>query len=192
MPSKKPSETTQLRIIGGEHRGRKITVPVCEQLRPTHDRVRETVFNWLQPVISGSYCLDAFAGSGALGFEALSRGAKRAVFVESNATQARAIESNRGQLGFTDSASVVCTSWPGVPLSDQFDIVFLDPPFDSDLIGPVWQTLIDQNALTENCWVYIEHGIDKKPTIPTGFSCHRSKQTKQVVYALYCRSFAQN
>jgi 16S rRNA (guanine966-N2)-methyltransferase len=187
MPSKPPTKNTALRIIGGKWRGRKLTIPVRPGLRPTHDRVRETLFNWLQPVITDSRCLDAFAGSGALGFEALSRGAAQAIFVENDRMQAQAIEKNATELQ-SIHAHVIQSTWPGVKLSDEkLDVVFLDPPFHSGLIDVVWNELISQQLLTNTAWVYIEHAADEKPTIPDGFHCHREKQTKQVVYGLFRR-----
>lgn len=187
MPSRSKKTNTALRIIGGKLRGRKLSVPVRPGLRPTHDHVRETLFNWLQPVVVDSRCLDAFAGSGALGFEALSRGAASTVLVENDREQAQAIDKNSQALEL-ENAHVIQSMWPGVKLpSGQFDIVFLDPPFNSGLIDVVWNELISQNSLAKNCWVYVEHATDETPIIPTGFSCHREKRTKQVVYGTYQR-----
>ena len=187
MLSTKKIEYTELRIIGGAFRGRKLEVPVCAGLRPTHNRIRETVFNWLQPVILESRCLDAFAGSGALGFEALSRGAAYSFFVENDRIQAQGIEKNAKKLG--TQATIIQSSWPGVKLSsEKFDIVFLDPPFNSGLIDVAWNELLSQHLLADNCWIYLEHSTNEKPVIPAGFDSYRSKQTKQVVYSLYTPS----
>lgn len=187
MPSKLKIKKTALRIIGGKWRGRKLTVPVRPSLRPTHDRVRETLFNWLQPVVADSCCLDAFAGSGALGFEALSRGAAQVLFVESDEIQAQAIETNAQELDFTNW-QVITSAWPEVKLPNKkFNLVFLDPPFQSGLIDVVWHELVSKQWLTDDAWVYTEHAVDEKPAVPKGFRCHREKRTKQVVYALFSR-----
>jgi 16S rRNA (guanine966-N2)-methyltransferase len=139
----------------------------------------------LQPVIVDSHCLDAFAGSGALGFEALSRAAADCLFVENDRVQAKAIESN-AQASELDNASVIQSTWPGVKLpSKKWDVVFLDPPFNSGLIDVVWNELIMQQQLADTCLVYIEHATAEQPAIPSGFECYREKRTKQVVYALY-------
>ena len=98
MTSSNKAEKTELRIVGGSLRGRKIEVPVRPGLRPTHDRVRETLFNWLQSVIVDANCLDAFAGSGALSFEALSRGAKHSVLVENDRVQAKSFGNELGKI----------------------------------------------------------------------------------------------
>jgi 16S rRNA (guanine966-N2)-methyltransferase len=189
MPSRKKSETTVLRIIGGALRGRKLMIPVCEGLRPTHDRIRETLFNWLQPIVIGSHCLDAFAGSGALGFEAVSRGAASAVFVENDAEQAAALLENAETLKIKNKVEVLQGGWPKQKLpADKFNLVFLDPPFGKGWIEVVWERLLSQTCLTDQCWVYVEHGIEEKPSIPDGFSCYRAKQTKQVAYSLWYRA----
>jgi 16S rRNA (guanine966-N2)-methyltransferase len=187
MLSTKKIEYTELRIIGGAFRGKKLEVPVCPGLRPTNNRIRETLFNWLQPLILDSHCLDAFAGSGALGFEALSRGAVHSVFIENNPTQAQGIEKNAKKL--QTQTTIIQSAWPGVKLPNKkFDIVFLDPPFNSGLIDVAWNELLSQNLLADNCWIYLEHSTNEKPTIPASFDSYRSKQTKQVVYSLYTRS----
>ena len=96
----------------------------------------------------------------------------------------KALETNSEK--FKVNANVIQSAWPGVKLPQQkFDLVFLDPPFKSGLIDVVWNELISQHLLAENCWVYLEHGIDEEPIIPKGFARHRSKQTKQVAYSLY-------
>ena len=190
MPSHKKNETTELRIIGGTLRGRKLIVPVCVGLRPTHDRVRETLFNWLQSVVTDCCCLDAFAGSGALGFEAIARGASSCFFVESGREQARALEKNAQRFEVSDQVQVRHGAWPALKLPPKkFDLVFLDPPFNSGLIDVVWNELLTQGYLAKECYVYIEHSVNEEPVIPAGFSCYKNKRTKQVVYALYKHSY---
>ena len=120
----------EIRIIGGQWRGRKLKVPVVQGLRPTPDRVRETVFNWLMPVIHGAYCLDAFAGSGAFGFEALSRGAAHVVMVDSIPKVVQLLQETLGSLK-ADNADVYCAKVPQQlkPPTTRFNVVFLDDFF---------------------------------------------------------------
>lgn len=188
MSSPKKNETTSLRVIGGRFRSQKITVPVQPGLRPTHDRVRETLFNWLQPMVWNSSCLDAFSGSGALAFEAVSRGSSQAVLVEQDAVQAKALQKNAENLKIENQVDVINSAWPNIKLTGKtFNLVFLDPPFNSGLIYPTWLQLIDSDVLADECWVYVEYGVDESIAIPEGFECYRSKKTKQVVYELYRR-----
>ena len=119
----------EVRIIGGQWKGRKLRFPAREELRPTLGRVRETLFNWLAPTITGAHCLDLFAGSGALGFEALSRGAAEVTFVEKDRKAAHALRNNIAQLG----ASGIVVSRPAARFLEssrnRYDIIFFDPPF---------------------------------------------------------------
>ncbi len=129
--SARPSASNTLRIIGGDHRGRKLRFLDARGLRPTGDRIRETLFNWLQNDISGSHCLDMFAGSGALGFEAASRGAAQVHMIEYNPRVAAQLSDNCELLRIQDRVHVhkgSALSWVGKN-ADVFDIVFIDPPF---------------------------------------------------------------
>lgn len=146
-----------LRIIGGEWRSRKLAFPDNPQLRPTPDRVRETLFNWLQNDIYQARCLDLFAGSGALGFEALSRGAAHCVFVESHGPSLQKIKENI-QLLKTDKASVSGMDALGYlkETTEKFDLVFLDPPFDSNLWLPVLDMMNQRQLLNARARVYVE------------------------------------
>ncbi len=181
--------SNQLRIIGGEWRGRKLRFPEVEGLRPTSDRVRETLFNWLQPVIHGARCLDLFAGSGALGLEALSRGAAAVQFIDSDK---RAVESLRQNLNLLkdDRASVIqgeaLAFLRGTP--QPYDVVFLDPPFRQALLTPCLQLLCDGGWLSENARLYIEVEQELgEPQLPDGWKMVRSKQAGQVIYGLAVR-----
>lgn len=130
-----------VRIIGGDWRSRRIPVPAGVDLRPTPDRVRETLFSWLNPVLPGSVCLDLFAGTGVLGFEALSRGAARAVFVENHRIAAAALE--RWQQQLDAEAAIVCVdamTYLARPTGGPFDIVFVDPPY-AVAVEPVLEAL---------------------------------------------------
>lgn len=143
-----------VRIVGGKWRRRRIELPQDADLRPTPDRVRETLFNWLDPVIAGSRCLDLFAGSGALAFEALSRGASEAVLVEQSRRAADALERHRDQL--TADAEIVCASAEDYLRRNDpaaFDIVFVDPPYSVD-VTPILESLASK--LTPGARVYLE------------------------------------
>ncbi|MFV9616114.1 MAG: 16S rRNA (guanine(966)-N(2))-methyltransferase RsmD, partial [Gammaproteobacteria bacterium] len=129
------------RIIGGKWRGRKITFDDAEGLRPTTDRIRETVFNWLQPYIYQGFCLDVFAGSGVLGFEALSRGAEKVVFIESNKNTVKNLKQNCKRLDaeaaviFHQDALIWLRSTQQEQVKQKFNLIFLDPPFHCDLLA---------------------------------------------------------
>lgn len=176
--------TGKLRIIGGKWRGRKLSVPVSPQLRPTPDRARETLFNWLQPVITGACCLDLFAGTGVLGFEALSRGAARVVMVESNAHLVKLLHEQRRKLG-TDSAEIMCASaleWLQSN-SDCFNIVFLDPPFRESLLETICAALVKGEHLQPGALVYMES--EPGPTSGAGdFKVIKQSRAGQVQYRL--------
>lgn len=145
----------KVRIIGGQWRSRVIKFESTLALRPTPDRVRETLFNWLSHHIVDARCLDLFAGSGALGFEALSRGASQVVAVESESRVARSLVQNKANLG-ADGLSVFCQSFPFEVDWEPFDIVFLDPPYQKGLYEPALAWLIDNHLLKEDAFVYIE------------------------------------
>lgn len=139
------------------HRRRWLEFPDADGLRPTPDRVRETLFNWLGQNMTGRRCLDLFAGSGALGFEAVSRGADEVVMVESNRQAFRALQENSKKLACTNIV-LRCEDGPGFVRRDsgKYDVIFLDPPFQSDILPGVLPLL--GNRLTENGLVYVESG----------------------------------
>ncbi len=179
----------EVRIIGGEWRGRKLHFPPSAGLRPTPDRVRETVFNWLQFELAGKRCLDLFAGSGALGFEALSRAAGEVVFVERDAGSVRAIRDMLAQLG-CDRGRVEqedALAWldQGPPASKPFDIVFLDPPYGEAWL-PVLAEKLDRGGwLAPGAWIYLEDAAARgKPRLPAGWTLLRSKRAGDVGYHL--------
>ena len=180
--------TGSCRIIGGKWRGRKITFDDAAGLRPTTDRIRETVFNWLQPYVYQSHCLDCFAGSGALGFEALSRGADKVVFIESNRSTVKNLKQNCNQL---DAAAVTIfyedtLSWLQSVRQDQhFDLVFLDPPFHSDLLEKCSVLLSNSGILAEDAIIYVEHAIDADVSLPDNWLCLKQKTAGQVSYKLF-------
>lgn len=173
-----------VRIIAGQWRSRRLPFPPIPGLRPTPDRVRETLFNWLAPHIHGTRCLDVFAGSGALGFEALSRGAAHAVFLDASRPVIDALVKNAQLLKTTDYETYCgdATTWLSKRPTQPFDIVFLDPPYSLSLLGPCLTLLRDNQLLTEHAFVYVE---DNQP-IPDfpGFSKHRELKAGQVWAAL--------
>lgn len=165
MPKKKqPNKTKKgsntLRIIGGEWRSRKLTIIDAPGLRPTPDRVRETLFNWLQMDIRNARCLDLFTGSGALGLEALSRGAREVVFVEKNAAIVNQLRENLAILN-TESEVLQADALSYLdhldPSTEAFDVIFLDPPYRQGLLEKSLKRLSAKNAINSNTLIYLEH-----------------------------------
>ena len=176
----------QLRIIGGRWRGRKLAFPDLPGLRPTGDRLRETLFNWLAPTLEGSRCLDLFAGSGALGLEAASRGAARVVMVDRAPAAVRQLEAHRDTL-----AAEVVELVAGDALAylngaaEPFEVVFLDPPFGEGLLEPCCQALAEGGWLAPGAAVYLEsERALGEPRLPEGWRIHRAKQAGEVAYYL--------
>jgi 16S rRNA (guanine966-N2)-methyltransferase len=175
-----------LRIIGGTWRGRKLRFPASEAIRPTPDRVRETLFNWLGAAVRGAQCLDLFAGSGALGLEALSRGAAQVTFVERDANAARAL-------------SMLLTEWQAANarveradalrylagVARPLDIVFLDPPFASQLLSQAAVLLDERHWLKSGALIYVEcAACDDLPQLPASWQPLKAKQAGEVGYHL--------
>ena len=153
-----------LRIIGGEWRGRRIRFPGTGGIRPTPDRVRETLFNWLAAVVPGSRCLDLFAGSGNVSIEALSRGAAKAVLIDESPRAAAVIRDNLSRLGLSGRAEV----WTApvlrslrklAKLAETFDLVFLDPPYDREWVGMSLKQISQCNLLNQTGTVVAEHSV---------------------------------
>lgn len=147
-----------IRIIGGEWRGRRLPVADAPGLRPSGDRARETLFNWLQPVINGARCADVFAGTGALGFEAASRGAASVVLVERARELANTLEDSAATLGARQVQVVEGdgVAWLAAQPADSLDLVFIDPPFDSDLAARALEAMSQAACLAEGATVYVE------------------------------------
>jgi 16S rRNA (guanine966-N2)-methyltransferase len=180
--------SNEVRIIGGLWRSRKIHFPAMKALRPTPDRVRETLFNWLQGAIEGTTCLDLYAGSGALGFEAASRGASRVVQVESDG---RACVALRRNCALLDARQIeIVHAEAGRYLSGPariFDIVFLDPPFRRDLLLPSCRLLETRGWLAEQAWIYLETEAELCiDGLPQSWRMMHSKQCGELAYRL-CR-----
>ena len=171
----------RVRIIGGQYRRRLLEFPDREGLRPTPDRVRETLFNWLGQDLPGWTCLDLFAGSGALGFEAASRGAARVTLIERDAAASAALDKNRSVLGASavDVVRADALSW----LANNrtvWDLIFLDPPFDSGLAASILPNL--PGHLAPGGQVYVEQG--EEIIAPAGFILCRSGRAGRSHFAL--------
>ena len=183
----------QIRIIGGLWRGRKLPVPDSAGLRPTTDRVRETLFNWLAPDIQGARCLDCFAGSGALGLEALSRHAASATLLELERPVAQQLEKNLATLGAkTGRVMNVNTLQFLAQAGEPHDLVFIDPPFRKGLLEQTIDQLETQGWLAESALIYVEseveHGL---PPVPVSWQLYREKIAGQVAYRLYHRQIVE-
>jgi 16S rRNA (guanine966-N2)-methyltransferase len=184
----------RLRIIGGEWRGRKLSFPALPGLRPTPDRVRETLFNWLRDILPGARCLDLFAGSGALGLEALSRGAEEVVMVDRHPAIVAQLKEHIRQLKargirVVQAEALVFLQGPSQP----FDIIFLDPPFQATLLGPCLARLAANAWLAPTAWLYIE--TDRRtplPSLSSDWAVLRHKEAGKVGYYLLQRTSAGN
>ncbi|HXN09818.1 MAG TPA: 16S rRNA (guanine(966)-N(2))-methyltransferase RsmD [Steroidobacteraceae bacterium] len=187
-PSGRPRGAQQrmLRIIAGRWRGRRFRFPPLD-IRPTPDRVRETLFNWLQPRIEGAHCLDLYAGSGALGLEALSRGAASVLFVEQQRAAATALERLLHEWQ-ASGATVLCTSAPRLLAGVAprgFDLVFLDPPYSSALLAPSAAAL-ERGWLRPDARIYLERARrDPAPVLPARWRELRAGTAGEVGYHLY-------
>ncbi len=181
-----PRARQQLRIIAGRWRGRRIDFPDLPELRPTPDRVRETLFNWLQEIVEGSRCLDLFAGSGALGFEAASRGAASVVMVDRDPKVVQHLRRQAGMLGAAQVEMILAQAQAYLaPSPPPFDIVFLDPPFESGLLADVCQALEQHCVLKTGARIYLEtRASAEPPPIPGSWTMLKSRRAGQVGYHL--------
>jgi len=166
-------------------------VPLSPGLRPSSDRVRETLFNWLMPRLGGARVLDLFAGSGALGLEAVSRGAAQATLVERDAALSRQLRESVARLGAQDQITVVqadALQWLRQPAGALADIVFIDPPFADGL----WEAVVAglPSQLAADAWLYVESPADQAPKMPAAWLLHREGGTREVRFALYRRATA--
>lgn len=190
MSQSTKQKNNSVRIIAGEYRSRKLEFPSLEGLRPTADRIRETLFNWLQDSIQGAVCLDLFAGSGALGFEALSRGASHVDFIEQNSSAVNSIRDNIQRLD-ARNGSVYCSdafAWLDTcaQRSKQYGLIFLDPPFKGEALAHAMVKLESTKLLTDGGLVYIEkerQSIDD--VLPDNWVEVRSKKAGTVQFGLY-------
>lgn len=184
---KQKSSKGLVRIIGGKHRTRRLPVLVHEGLRPTSDRLKETLFNWLMTYTPKAHCLDMFAGSGSLGIEALSRGAAHVCFIEQDAKAATQIRDNIKVLKETENATVLQGNALSASLVEfaPFDLVFIDPPFGLSLIPKSIEHLHDKHLLKEQARIYIEASHDDQYQVPKHFQLLKEIKTSQVLARLY-------
>ena len=184
---RKTTASGQVRIIGGRWRGRKLPVVDAQGLRPTTDRIKETVFNWLQFELAEAEIVDLFAGSGGLGFEALSRGAAQCHFVETwapavqqlrnniQSVQANAQVHSKGALEFITSCATA-----------SIDVLFIDPPFGQAWLEKIIPAIETHQVLKPNAWIYVETGTaDSATSWPPNWHIHREKTAGQVCYRLF-------
>jgi len=184
----KSKSANKLRIIGGRFRSRMVEFVDAEGLRPTPDRVRETVFNWLQPYIGQARCLDLFAGSGALAFEAASRGAESVLLVETNAKAAKQLTTNLDLLK-TEDCNVLnqtAQSLLSKAAEHAYDVVFIDPPYKADLWSEIAVLLTENNWLAANAVIYLECTSKQAlPVLPESWQLKKDKTAGEVRYCLF-------
>lgn len=201
QPGKKTKsslETGSFRIIGGQWRSRRLNFPAIEGLRPTTDRVRETVFNWLNAEIQGAHVLDVFSGSGALGLEALSRGATSLLALEKDKQAAKALQSNSDMLTsgsqdtklvniqHTDALTFLAHLKISASKKDSFDLVFLDPPFRKGLLEDTLDLLDQHPSILKGALIYVEREKELPSiSIPSGWKRLKEKVAGQVLYQLF-------
>ena len=178
----------QVRIIGGRWRGSKLPVPELPGLRPSSDRLRETLFNWLQGELAGARVLDLFAGTGALGLEAASRGAARVDFVEQAPAAVTALRAAVARLGAAEGPPMAvhaadALAWLSDPAQGPFDLVFVDPPFAAGLWAPALAALMPR--LAGRAWVYVESPAGSPAAVPAGWRLHRELRTREAHGGLY-------
>jgi 16S rRNA (guanine966-N2)-methyltransferase len=185
-PSAARAGGNQLRIIAGKWRTRVLQFPDVDGLRPTGNRIRETLFNWLAPHLVGAHCLDAFAGSGALGFEALSRGASSALLLEKDPQAYRFLCANKDSLAAGDATIVNASffDWLKSSPASLFNVVFLDPPFADNLHLQALQGLRSYNLLAPGALVYLESPASVDLALPPIWRVVKSKASGDVCYQL--------
>ena len=185
--SNKKPRPGRLRIVAGKWRSRLLDIANVPGLRPTSERIRETLFNWLRPTIPGARCLDLFAGTGALGLEALSRGAADVVFVEKSPLAVKVLRDNVQTLAATtaDVRQGDALAFLQAPPGDKFDIVFLDPPFAADMLGDLCRLIDEASVLDGGALVYLEDDRARAETdLPSGWRILKSKTAGNVRYSL--------
>ena len=181
------SKAGRLRIVAGNWRSRLLDIADVEGLRPTSERIRETLFNWLTPHLNGARCLDLYAGTGALGLEALSRGAASAVFVERDPVAERQLRKNIELLG-AENANIIpsgALEFLRSAAPTPFDIVFLDPPYAGNLLGETCRLLVDTHQLADDALIYLEDERSRgEPELPRGWTILKDKTAGKVRYML--------
>ena len=179
------SRTGQVRIIAGRWRGTRLQVPDLAGLRPSGDRVRETLFNWLQVWLPGARCLDLFAGSGALGFEAASRGVDKVLLIDSQIAAIQVINAARERLEAVDTATIHADALVWLrSCAEAFDIIFLDPPFADNLHQQAIDLLLERGLLKPGGWLYVEVPLGAKLSPPTQLALSQEKRIGDVLIRL--------
>jgi 16S rRNA (guanine966-N2)-methyltransferase len=183
---RKHGNVGSVRIIGGEWGGRKISVPDLDGLRPTTDRVRETLFNWLMPYLPASNCLDVCAGSGSLGFEALSRGASKVDFVEKDVNAAKVISQNAKMLEAKVNIQncAILDFLNNNHLNESYDIVFVDPPFDLNMHEDIFRALQNGGWLKSDTIIYCEKPRSIELVLPESWYWFKEKRSKNLEFGL--------
>ncbi|RDV24197.1 16S rRNA (guanine(966)-N(2))-methyltransferase RsmD [Alteromonas aestuariivivens] len=192
-PQSRNTPNGSVRVISGRWRGRKLPVADVEGLRPTTDRNKETLFNWLMQDIAGARCLDVFAGSGGLGIEALSRYAEHCTFIEFDKAAATNLKRNlqtleaNSQVHIGDALNIL------PQLSGPFEIIFVDPPFHMGLVAPTLDSITSRELVTPGGFIYLEQEAALPlPSLPGGYSILRQKSSSQVCYCLIMRDGSVN
>ncbi|OGT59066.1 MAG: 16S rRNA (guanine(966)-N(2))-methyltransferase RsmD [Gammaproteobacteria bacterium RIFCSPHIGHO2_12_FULL_42_10] len=188
--NKQPLKRGFVRIIAGTWRSRRLNVIDQAMVRPTPDRVRETLFNWLAPCLPGKRCLDLFAGSGVLGFEALSRGASHTLMIDQSSAVIEALKTTAKQLKAEELVKIEQANIPQQlqTITQPFDIIFLDPPYQSDLLFPTCQSLEKHGYLANPAYIYLEAGEKiSEDQLPENWQIIKQQKAGQIFYYLLVR-----
>ncbi|MFC2407202.1 MAG: 16S rRNA (guanine(966)-N(2))-methyltransferase RsmD [Cardiobacterium sp.] len=186
-----PTAAHKIRIIGGKHRGRRIMIPDRDGLRPSPDRVRETLFNWLQWKIAGAHVLDAFAGSGALGLEALSRGAASVLFADNDTDGVARLRALLAEWHEAHARVQAGDVFLLSPSAARYDLIFLDPPFAAGLHAQAVTHFVNDRWLKEQGKVYLEMPFPHEDLhVPPGWLWHRQGRAGRVFFGLLRRDYA--
>ncbi len=181
--AKQNKSSNQVRIIGGQFRGRKVAFPDRVGLRPTGDRMRETLFNWLQHDTQGASCLDCFAGSGVLGIESISRGAGSAIFIENDRLASSAISTALEEINITTNTKVITSDFFQAleNLNQSFDIIFCDPPFQDKLLSLAVTEILQNKLLNKGGLLYVEFPKSEK------FECNLNLKRESTMGETRCQ-----
>jgi 16S rRNA (guanine(966)-N(2))-methyltransferase RsmD len=178
-----------MRVIAGSARGIRIAVPRGGAVRPTTDRARETLFSVLGDDVAGARAVDLFAGSGALGIEALSRGAAHCTFVEADAATVKVLRGNLERTRLSERATVVRSDWRAglrrLGLEGAFDLALMDPPYRMELGAEVMEAITTARVLTPRAWIVLEHGGGESPPAPATWECFRRLEIGETCLSLY-------
>lgn len=197
MHNKQRNNPPSVRIIGGTHRGRQLTFLPNKGLRPTPDRVRETLFNWLTSYVNNASCLDLFAGSGALALEAISRGAKNAILIDNEVKNIQQLTKIVTTWGLTEKATLLqadSISWLEQVSRKQslkpFDIIFIDPPYSTNYLPIACKALSESGLIADGGLIYVEHPVSiALPSMPPNWQIYKNKKAGQVNFYLWKNTY---